>query len=158
MSHGPSRGAGHPLEDWRGEHLPINRDRTITAEEKAERERLCLEAVEGVTRREVERFRELGLRWYYWKGVTAATVAAYIGVAPAQQLGSGAKKGSWSGSMIPALRVAPMLRSLQKRGLIEGQFRTQDDEYRWYYWPEGCAPWELADVIRGDKPAPWEQT
>jgi hypothetical protein len=54
----------------------------------------------------------------YPLGATAAEVAAGLGIIGMRRLGNGAVKGSWSGGMSPALRVAPRLLSLKKRGLV----------------------------------------
>jgi hypothetical protein len=138
MAHSQQSASDH----WLHEHLPSDRKRKVTAEEKAERERLCLEAVRAVTDREVAHLREMG-RLFYWRGVSAANVAWYIGVKPAHRLGTRASKGNWSGSMPTALRVAPTLQSLYKRGLIGGEYKTADDDYRWRYWPVGEEPWTV---------------
>lgn len=53
------------------------------------------------------------------KGVTANLIAQYLGVPGARRGGSGAVKGSWSGTMSGALRVAPVLRAMKLRGLVK---------------------------------------
>lgn len=52
-------------------------------------------------------------------GIRAQHLAGKLGVAPARRGGRGAVKGSWSGSMAPALRLSPRLRSLERRGLVK---------------------------------------
>lgn len=54
----------------------------------------------------------------YRDGASAQTIAWRLGVAGARRLGRGAVAHSWTGYMAPALRVAPRLRSLSKRGLL----------------------------------------
>lgn len=58
---------------------------------------------------------------YRGLGVYAQAVAWKLDIAPARRLGRGAVQGSWSGSMAPALRIAPRLQSLVRRGLL-GKF------------------------------------
>ena len=127
-------------DDWRAEHLPIDRGRKITKAERDERRAACLRAVREVHDREVAHRREHDTLRYY-KGVSASMVARHLGVQGAARLGNGAVGGSWSGSMPEALRVAPTLRSLCKAGEIEGSDRNED--YRWYYWPPGEEPWTV---------------
>jgi hypothetical protein len=50
---------------------------------------------------------------------TAAHVAQQLGVEGARRLGRGAVKGSWSGHMSGALRIAPRLESLAKQGKLQ---------------------------------------
>lgn len=53
-------------------------------------------------------------RWWL-----AADVAADLGVGSARQHGNGAKsRRSWSGWMIPALRVAPTMRAMVKARML----------------------------------------
>jgi hypothetical protein len=119
-------------EDWKAEHLPSDRKRKITAEEKAEREALCLEAVKAINEATAKRYLEKDLKRWYMKNASASDVAGYIGVKPAARLGSGAVKGSWSGSMPVANRVAPMLRSMAKRGILKSE-HGGDDDYRYRF-------------------------
>lgn len=53
------------------------------------------------------------------KGDTAARIAGKLDVQGARRLGRGAQGArSWTGTMSAALRIAPRLRSLEKRGLV----------------------------------------
>lgn len=60
---------------------------------------------------------------------TANALAGRLGVAGARRLGNGAVKGSWSGYMSPALRLAPRLASLHRRGLLTRSYDTDDHRY-----------------------------
>lgn len=57
-------------------------------------------------------------------GLRAIAIARHLGVVGARRAGNGAVKGSWSGRMSSALRVAPVLRGLVNDGLV----RTHRDE------------------------------
>ncbi len=71
------------------------------------------------------------LRWH--PGVTANDVALTLRVGGPPRLGNGAVKGSWSGTMSGAVRVAPRLQAMVRRGTLR---RTYDSEYRrWHYFP-----------------------
>jgi hypothetical protein len=59
----------------------------------------------------------------YEIGATATTIAWRLGVEGAHRAGRGAIAHSWTGTMAPALRVSPRLRSLAKRGLLD-EFRA----------------------------------
>jgi len=52
-------------------------------------------------------------------GATANTIAGRLGVVGANRAGRGAVKGSWSGRMSPALRIAPTLAAMVRAGLVE---------------------------------------
>jgi hypothetical protein len=67
------------------------------------------------------------------RGVTAAWVAIRLGVEGARRHGRGAVKGSWSGTMSGAVRIAPRLRSLERRGLLVAVWDRED--FRWVYSP-----------------------
>lgn len=68
------------------------------------------------------------------RGATANRVAQHLRVQGATRGGRGAVAGSWSGVMSPALRMAPRLQALAKRGLL---VRSYDDEnYRYLYHPK----------------------
>lgn len=60
---------------------------------------------------------------YRW--VTATEVAAACGVQGARRLGRGAVKGSWSGHMSGALRVAPRLRKLARDGKLVSTYNDR---------------------------------
>jgi hypothetical protein len=55
-------------------------------------------------------------------GSTATSVAWKLGIQSARRLGRGAVQRSWTGSMAPALRISPRLRSLAKRGLLHEMY------------------------------------
>jgi len=71
----------------------------------------------------------------YEMGATAQSVAWRLEVGPARRLGNGAVKGTWSGIMAPALRVAPRLRALTKRGLLREHWG--DRRIEWALTVEG---------------------
>lgn len=65
-------------------------------------------------------------------GVTANEVAWRLGIEPARRLGRQAQgPHSWSGSMSPALRIAPRLRSLADRGRLSRYYDTERHRYRY---------------------------
>lgn len=80
----------------------------------------------------MERAREIGRPYYRWPGATANNVAYQLRIQPARRLGNGAVKGSWSGTMSAATRIAPRLRSLARRGLLDA-IHDPDGGYRWVY-------------------------
>lgn len=57
---------------------------------------------------------------YRW--VTATEVASACGVDGARRFGRGAVKGSWSGYMAGALRIAPRLRKLAREGRLVSMY------------------------------------
>jgi len=67
------------------------------------------------------------------RGATANRVAQRLRVQGAWRGGRGAVKGSWSGMMSPALRVAPRLRKLADDGLLVRRYNN--DDYRFEYYP-----------------------
>jgi hypothetical protein len=136
--------------DWiRAEHLPSARGGAprLTKAEREERDELVVGAVREWceaellrrARLEHEGKGEVRYSWFSYHGASAASVAWHLGAAPAQRLGNGAVAGSWSGSMPTALRLAPVLRSLAKRGLLA----VVDHDYRAYYTPLDM-PWYRA--------------
>jgi len=76
--------------------------------------------------RRVEGAREKGITWASPRPATAQDVARHAGLVGARRLGNGAVKGSWSGRMSPALRIAPTLRRLTKAGLIQTTYDSAD--------------------------------
>lgn len=75
-------------------------------------------------------------RWHL--GVSAQRIAWRLGVVPARRLGNGAVKGSWSGTMAPALRLTPRLTSLHRRGRVRRTIDTRTrDRWRYYVREEG---------------------
>lgn len=52
------------------------------------------------------------------RGFTAQRIAWALGVKGAQRAGRGAIAGSWSGTMAPALRIAPRLGSMVRAGVL----------------------------------------
>lgn len=58
----------------------------------------------------------------YETGTTANGLALHLGVVPANRMGNGAVKGSWSGRMSPSLRIAPRLQAFEKRGLVRSYY------------------------------------
>lgn len=65
-------------------------------------------------------------------GFTAQHIAGKLGIQSARRGGRGAVAGSWSGYMAPALRIAPRLRSLARRGLLVQSF-DPSERHRWRY-------------------------
>jgi hypothetical protein len=65
---------------------------------------------------------------------TADDLARTLGVTPARRHGSGAVKGTWSGHMSPGLRVVPMLRSMERSGLIFAMGDHRAKRYRAVYY------------------------
>lgn len=74
----------------------------------------------------------------YYRGVSASKVAWWLSLEGARRHGNGAVKGSWSGHMSEALRVAPILRSLAANGELE----ADDDGRRAVYTPAGTHWWD----------------
>lgn len=70
-----------------------------------------------------------------FRGATANGVARFLRVRGARRAGNGAVKGSWSGTMSPATRIAPRLRSLAERGDLERSYDAKN--YRYEYYPKG---------------------
>jgi hypothetical protein len=71
-------------------------------------------------------------------GASANEVALQLGVQPADRLGNGAVRGSWSGRMSPALRVAPRLRRLAREGRLAERYDRAT--YKNRYEPTEEAP------------------
>jgi hypothetical protein len=69
-----------------------------------------------------------GRKWDLYGGASAQDIAWKLDVQGASRLGNGAVKGSWSGNMVPGLRVFPRLRSLAHRGLLR-EFRGERRQY-----------------------------
>lgn len=69
-------------------------------------------------------------------GVTANDVAHKLGIEPASRAGRGAVKGSWSGRMSPALRIAPRLERLHRLGWIISGYGYRSRKH-WYLTPAG---------------------
>jgi hypothetical protein len=57
-------------------------------------------------------------------GLTANSIAWKLGMEGARRMGRGAVKGSWTGYMSPALRLAPTLEAMSRKGLAD-----------WFYDP-----------------------
>lgn len=92
-----------------------------------------VEAVRRIIRENEEdqqRARDHGFWYHAETWATANAVAHVLGVEGARRAGNGAVKGSWSGYMSGALRTAPRLQSLARRGLI---LKGRDDQHRWVY-------------------------
>jgi len=88
--------------------------------ELPDRQLACLRAVREL---EQETFEMNGVTMRRLRpGVSASDVAYKLKVEPAARLGRGAVKGSWSGFMAPALRVAPALRAMAREGLLVDLF------------------------------------
>jgi hypothetical protein len=76
--------------------------------------------------------------------VTADDLARRLGVTPARRAGSGATKGSWSGHMSPGLRVVPMLRAMERAGLIFAMGDHREKRYRSIYYRTAAGDARLA--------------
>lgn len=85
----------------------------------------------------VELYDEQQARPYPWEhGITANAVSYRLGVQGARRAGRGAVKGSWSGRMSGALRVAPVLASLCRNGYAEQLYdRAPGARSRRIYFP-----------------------
>lgn len=70
----------------------------------------------------------------YRAGVTAQQIAWKLGVQGASRLGNGAVKGSWSGKMAPALRIAPRLAAMERRGQLRGGYWGYDNDSHRKLW------------------------
>lgn len=66
-------------------------------------------------------------------GASANEVAHRLRIKGATRHGNGAVEHSWTGTMSPALRLAPKLQSLAKRGQLEREY--DNENYRNTYWP-----------------------
>lgn len=85
-------------------------------------------------KRKHEEARARGFHYAMRYVATSNDVAYRLGMVGADRHGRGAVAGSWSGRMSPALRIAPRLRSMHKRGMLANGW----DEYsRHVYWIEG---------------------
>jgi len=71
-------------------------------------------------------------------GASANEVAQQLRIEGATRHGRGAVQYSWSGIMSPALRLAPRLQALTRRGLLEKDYDR--DNYRNTYWPIESEP------------------
>lgn len=80
-----------------------------------------------------ESARARGLAYAPTLAATATDVAYELDILPAHRLGNGAVKGSWSGRMAPALRIAPRLRALQKQGRLRPGVGNDHDRYKRVY-------------------------
>ena len=73
-------------------------------------------------------------------GITTAHLAGKLGIQSARRGGRGAVKGSWTGSMSPALRLSPRMRSLTKRGLVSAHWDPEErTRYRYTLTRKGRA-------------------
>ena len=78
-----------------------------------------------------------GRRWY--GEVSANALADALGVQGARRLGSGAVKGSWTGTMSGSLRLAPSLRAMERRGLVRKVWDNSAGRYHYSLTVKGRA-------------------
>ena len=65
-----------------------------------------------------------------WHGAPSANALAHdLGIVGARRLGRGAVKGSWTGEMSGSLRLAPRLRSLERRALVSRHWDRESGRY-----------------------------
>jgi hypothetical protein len=63
--------------------------------------------------------------------ITAQRIAWKLGIDGARRHGRGAVQHSWTGTMAPALRIAPRLRSLEMRGLLWSLYDRDNYRHVW---------------------------
>jgi hypothetical protein len=99
--------------------------------------------------RAAEEYREKHGFYHSWDidGYSdAQRIAGAASVAPAIRGGRGAVAGSWSGFMAPALRVAPRLRSMAKRGLLDRKWNNIDRRGVYEYRMTDAGRARLAEI------------
>lgn len=102
----------------------------LSADERKER---AWAAVLYLHDQELERRADYDPHLLWYHGIRAQSVAYLLGVGQARRNGNGAVKGSWSGYMPAALRVAPALKALAAAGALD----RVDRDYTWHYVPAG---------------------
>lgn len=107
-----------------------HRSPRLTKAEREERRAKALEAVAAIVAANVAS-ESIYLKY---RGASANDVAHWMGLKGARRLGNGAVKGSWTGFMSPALRIAPTLEALARAGELE-QGR-EFGGHRAEYWPK----------------------
>lgn len=90
-------------------------------------------AVIGAVRAECQWLSSLPSACRRWpeRGATANAVAHRLGLKGANRHGNGAVKGSWSGYMSPALRIAPRLQKLAGEGKLSQHYDTDVCRYEY---------------------------